>query len=84
MTCDSTVRWPRDLKVFRCTICLTVNDLEPNHAAGEKNQGKDQKKANPGFPVPRKRMYRFAGSVDVDTGPDSRQLFPYLSNEHER
>jgi E3 ubiquitin-protein ligase HECTD2 len=28
MTCDSTVRWPKDLKVFRCTVCLTVNDLK--------------------------------------------------------
>ncbi|KAI9367350.1 hypothetical protein BJX61DRAFT_312753 [Aspergillus egyptiacus] len=27
--CNSTVRWPRNLKVFRCTECLTVNDLEP-------------------------------------------------------
>ncbi|KAI9892950.1 MAG: putative E3 ubiquitin-protein ligase [Vezdaea aestivalis] len=27
MTCDSTVRWPADLDVFRCTICLTINDL---------------------------------------------------------
>ncbi|KAL4942434.1 hypothetical protein BDV06DRAFT_163874 [Aspergillus oleicola] len=29
MTCNNTVRWPRNLKVFRCTECLTVNDLEP-------------------------------------------------------
>jgi E3 ubiquitin-protein ligase HECTD2 len=29
MTCDSTVRWPRTLKVFRCMICLMINDLEP-------------------------------------------------------
>ncbi|KAH8700535.1 hypothetical protein BGW36DRAFT_292789 [Talaromyces proteolyticus] len=29
MTCSSAVRWPKDRKVFRCTICLTVNDLEP-------------------------------------------------------
>ena len=29
MTCGSTVRWPRDLVVFRCTTCLTINDLEP-------------------------------------------------------
>lgn len=29
MTCDSTVRWPQGLKVFRCTTCLTINDLEP-------------------------------------------------------
>lgn len=28
MTCDSTVRWPQDLKTFRCTTCLTINDLE--------------------------------------------------------
>ncbi|EXJ83083.1 hypothetical protein A1O1_06701 [Capronia coronata CBS 617.96] len=30
MTCDSTVRWPQGLKVFRCTTCLTINDLEDN------------------------------------------------------
>ncbi len=29
MTCDSMVRWPKDLKVFRCTVCLTINDLQP-------------------------------------------------------
>ncbi|KAH8590279.1 hypothetical protein B0O99DRAFT_691717 [Bisporella sp. PMI_857] len=29
MTCDSVVRWPKDLKVFRCTVCLTINDLRP-------------------------------------------------------
>jgi E3 ubiquitin-protein ligase HECTD2 len=29
MTCDSTVRWPKELKVFRCTVCLMINDLKP-------------------------------------------------------
>jgi E3 ubiquitin-protein ligase HECTD2 len=29
MTCDSMVRWPRELLVFRCTVCLTINDLRP-------------------------------------------------------
>jgi E3 ubiquitin-protein ligase HECTD2 len=29
MTCDSTLRWPQGLKVYRCTICQTINDLEP-------------------------------------------------------
>lgn len=29
MTCDSTVRWPQGLKVYRCTTCMTINDLEP-------------------------------------------------------
>ncbi|KAK0723137.1 hypothetical protein B0T26DRAFT_740165 [Lasiosphaeria miniovina] len=29
MTCGSLVRWPRGLQVFKCTICLTINDLQP-------------------------------------------------------
>lgn len=29
MTCGSLVRWPRDLHVFRCVICMTINDLQP-------------------------------------------------------
>lgn len=29
MTCGSRVRWPKELNVFRCTICLTINDLKP-------------------------------------------------------
>lgn len=28
MTCDSLVRWPKELSVFRCTVCLTINDLK--------------------------------------------------------
>ena len=28
ITCDSRVRWPRHLDVFRCTVCLMVNDLK--------------------------------------------------------
>lgn len=32
MTCDSTVRWPKELLVFRCTVCLTINDLKPQVA----------------------------------------------------
>ncbi|KAK6359331.1 putative E3 ubiquitin-protein ligase [Orbilia brochopaga] len=29
MTCASTVRWPSHLTVFRCTVCLGINDLVP-------------------------------------------------------
>jgi E3 ubiquitin-protein ligase HECTD2 len=29
MTCDSMVRWPKELTVFRCTVCFTINDLKP-------------------------------------------------------
>jgi len=27
-TCDSTVRWPRHLDVFRCTVCFMITDLQ--------------------------------------------------------
>jgi E3 ubiquitin-protein ligase HECTD2 len=47
MTCNCTVRWPRNLKVFRCTECLTVNDLEPHRGStepsGHSHPGKDEK-----------------------------------------
>jgi E3 ubiquitin-protein ligase HECTD2 len=29
MTCGSLVRWPRELHVFKCAICVTINDLQP-------------------------------------------------------
>ena len=28
-TCDSMVRWPKKLDVYRCTNCLMINDLKP-------------------------------------------------------
>lgn len=50
MTCNSTMRWPRNLEVFRCTACLTVNDLEP--AREETRHGK----ASAPRAIPRKGM----------------------------
>lgn len=29
MTCGSTMRWPKEVDVFKCTICVTINDLVP-------------------------------------------------------
>lgn len=57
MACDSTVRWPRDLKVFRCTICLTVNDLEPYLDTNQQRPGPNQNNRHPQFAVPRKRTF---------------------------
>ncbi|KAI0181919.1 hypothetical protein GGR52DRAFT_60809 [Hypoxylon sp. FL1284] len=34
MTCSSLVRWPKEIHVFRCTICLTINDLKPYDPTG--------------------------------------------------
>lgn len=50
MTCNSTVRWPRNLHVFRCTVCLCVNDLEP--AREDSKHGK----ASASRAIPRKGM----------------------------
>ncbi|KAL8839770.1 MAG: hypothetical protein Q9170_001581 [Blastenia crenularia] len=36
-TCDSTVRWPKQLSVFRCTVCLMVNDLRPSDVRRQGN-----------------------------------------------
>ncbi|KAL4928560.1 uncharacterized protein BDV17DRAFT_92925 [Aspergillus undulatus] len=47
MTCNSTVRWPRNLKVFRCTECLTVNDLEPYQETRDPGQQAIPRKAIP-------------------------------------
>ncbi|KAK4157482.1 hypothetical protein C8A00DRAFT_40194 [Chaetomidium leptoderma] len=44
MTCGSLVRWPRVLQMFRCTICLTINDVHP--------QGRDARREDaPGVAV---------------------------------
>ena len=52
MTCDSTVRWPQGLKVFRCTICLTINDLEP---LVDVQRGTPAAGQSSSFSVPRRR-----------------------------
>ncbi|KAI0533219.1 hypothetical protein GGR58DRAFT_487663, partial [Xylaria digitata] len=30
MTCAGLVRWPKELSAFRCTKCLTINDIKPS------------------------------------------------------
>ena len=55
MTCDSTVRWPKGLKVFRCTICLTINDLEAPHEAPNITTVPPKNDSYPALNVHRKR-----------------------------
>ncbi|KAJ6005363.1 hypothetical protein N7451_003307 [Penicillium sp. IBT 35674x] len=37
-TCNSTVRWPRHLQVYRCTSCLMVTDLDGELSKNTKDQ----------------------------------------------
>ncbi|KAK1997628.1 HECT-domain-containing protein [Colletotrichum falcatum] len=39
MTCGSLVRWPRELKVFKCTVCVTINDIHPDQQGTRANSG---------------------------------------------
>ncbi|KAL2131130.1 hypothetical protein VTI74DRAFT_5515 [Chaetomium olivicolor] len=41
MTCGSLVRWPRELQVFKCTICLTINHLQPVDWAPRREDGRE-------------------------------------------
>lgn len=41
-TCDSMVKWPRHLRVFRCTICLMVNDLQSTENASRQQHLDDE------------------------------------------
>lgn len=68
ITCDSMVRWPKELKVFRCTVCLTINDLKPVILEVRRGDGHrapaSMKPGNhhPGSPISQRSMlfYSFA------------------------
>ena len=57
ITCDSLVRWPRHLDLFRCTVCLMVNDLK--RGAGLSREDREAESPRTAMPssnpeVPRK------------------------------
>ncbi|KAF3942483.1 hypothetical protein ABW19_dt0203606 [Dactylella cylindrospora] len=53
MTCASTVRWPTHLTVFRCTVCLGINDLVPfQKAVRGDDKGKGKQSVTPISPPP--------------------------------
>ena len=59
-TCDSLVRWPRHLDVYRCSVCLMINDLK--HAIQETAGARldhPLKKADSGNRIPRKGRLKF-------------------------
>lgn len=53
-TCDSLVRWPRHLDVFRCTVCLMVNDLKPGAGFSMEGEGQRTTTSSSNFDQPRK------------------------------
>ncbi|KAK4190149.1 putative E3 ubiquitin-protein ligase [Podospora australis] len=69
MTCGSLVRWPRDLHVFKCTICLTINDLQPTGHGHDRDQStrREDTQRQAGGASPEKRApARSPGRRDLD------------------
>lgn len=73
-TCDSTVRWPRHLDVYRCTVCQMVNDLKPGGISKEAAAAGLQKVARKGtLGVSRVRwtiLMSVVSSLDAVLGQD--------------
>ena len=60
-TCDTSVRWPRHLDVYRCTICHMINDLKPQIRAPEapsRAAASPQGETFPAARIPRKGTWR--------------------------
>ena len=49
-TCDSLVRWPRHLDIFRCSVCLMVNDLKPGARSTMEGREAEGSSAKPNLP----------------------------------
>ncbi|KAL1632937.1 putative E3 ubiquitin-protein ligase [Neofusicoccum ribis] len=77
MTCDSKVRYPRGLTTFRCSACLTVNDLVPVR----QERPDRQPNTYPGAGQPRRPMPL---TVDRARHIIDRCLETYLHNMVER
>ena len=72
MTCDSVVRWPRDLRTFRCTVCLCINDLDVRHENARPNTASTKPGTHPG-PQGSQKGKLAGGFVALNT--DERQCF---------
>lgn len=65
MTCGSLVRWPRELSVFKCTICLTVNDLQPTGSAQGQGQGPRRDASRNSPPAAEERAFSYDRPVSL-------------------
>lgn len=76
MTCGALSRWPKGLKVFKCTLCVTINDLvdlkasieSQGNASGARSAGA----SGEGGPLGAKGEF---ASPDAGKGIDSEPTF---------
>lgn len=51
MTCGALSRWPKGLKVFKCTLCVTINDLvDVKNAIGSQSHAQGSSRHNGPLP----------------------------------
>lgn len=55
MTCASLVRWPSDKNVYKCTICLTINDVvHPGQSSKGRRRGSSRSREHARDIAPKK------------------------------
>ncbi|KAK1782910.1 hypothetical protein QBC45DRAFT_468406 [Copromyces sp. CBS 386.78] len=65
MTCGSLVRWPKELSVFKCTICLTINDLQPSSSGQGQGQGPRRDASRNSPPAAEERVFSYERPVSL-------------------
>ena len=65
MTCGSLVRWPKELSVFKCTICLTINDLQPSSLGQGQGQGSRRDAPRNSPPTAEERVFSYGKKNSV-------------------
>lgn len=65
MTCGSLVRWPKELTVFKCTICLTINDLQPSSSGQGQGQGPRRDASRNSPPAAEERVFSYGKKLSI-------------------
>ncbi|KAJ4385120.1 putative E3 ubiquitin-protein ligase [Neurospora sp. IMI 360204] len=73
MTCGSLVRWPKELTVFKCTICVTINDLQPPSSGQGQGQGPRRDSSRNSPPAAEERVFSYEISMKVRSPPQGAQ-----------
>ncbi|KAG6360519.1 hypothetical protein INS49_011581 [Diaporthe citri] len=93
MTCGAMSRWPKGLKVFKCTLCMTINDLVDinsvveanNHAVGYRRSSEDATPISKS-PISLEGTKHMTFVFDEPTEPELKQIEGHIleAQEHLR
>lgn len=84
-TCNSTVRWPRNSEVFRCTACLMVTDLQDESPSKGKEPGDRDLEDEPPARTPPMSVSRLNNMINGDVSAYlDRLLAPWPGSDQTR